>query len=353
MHPDSQILYQIDNTGKTRIWSISYDHNIITIKYGVEGGAVQTKQERVSGGLGGRTLDEQVKSRVRSRVNKQLDRGYKASPEEALLLKGTNSMGMFKPMLAHKYKDVKDIDFEEAYMQHKYDGHRCLITNLNGEKIAYSRQGKLIPSIGHILKGIQLREGQTIDGELYCHGFNLQTIGSWIKREQDATKNLMYHAYDIVSAKPFNERFIEIEHAIVDPTVAIAVPTHKISSIDDVGVHFEQSRKLGYEGSIIRWGYTGYEVGKRSKSLVKVKHAFDGEFKVIDIKPSVDGWAVLTCLFEGKEFGVSAPGTILEKKEVLNNIPNYLGKYVTVEYANLTSDGVPFHGVALRWREDI
>ena len=208
-------LYQVDNKDKLRVWHIDFDHNIITIKFGVKGGAIQTKQERVSGGLGGRTLREQVLSRVRSRINKQYDRGYKESPEEARAMKGTNAMGMFKPMLAQKFSDVKNIDFELAFMQNKFDGHRCLITNINGEKIAYSRQGKLITSVDHILKSVNVREGQTIDGELYCHGFSLQKIGSWIKREQEGTKNLNFHAYDMVSKKPFSERLLDLAQCII------------------------------------------------------------------------------------------------------------------------------------------
>jgi len=352
MYPIS--LYQYDNRGKLRIWSIAADENVISIEHGLADGVRQIKQEHVRDGLGGRTLDEQVASRVRSRINKQYDRGYKDSPEEAKALKGTNALGMFKPMLAQPLNKVKDIDYSHAFVQHKYDGHRCLITKINGQVLAYSRQGKLIRSIDHILDSLYIPEGRTVDGELYCHGVSLQKIGSWIKREQEASKNLMYHAYDIVANVTFEDRINELHNMCKDPTRAMVVPTMPVHSYDEVQEHFIDSRQRGYEGSIIRWGESGYETGKRSKGLVKVKATHDAEAKVIGVIPSKDGWGILECETPvGVYFKMPAPGSMDEKYRVLINRELYIGKHITYEYANLTADGVPFHPNALRFREDI
>jgi ATP-dependent DNA ligase len=348
------LLYQVDNLGRLRSWSIYSDGNEIVITYGLLDGAQQVKKETVKMGLGGRTLAEQVRSRVRSRVNKQYDLGYKDSPEEARMFKGTNAMGMFKPMLAQPLNKVKNINYSNAYVQHKYDGHRCLITKMNGNIIAYSRQGKLIDSIDHILDTLDIMEGQTIDGELYCHGFSLQQIGSWIKREQPASLNLMFHAYDCIADLPFEHRMEKVKQAVEYCDSALFVPTKRITCFDEAVEHFQVSRELGYEGSIVRWGDLGYEIGKRSSTLVKLKEFHDAEFEVIDIEPSNDGWAILLCANpKGLDFKVAAPGSMDNKYAVWNNREKYIGKRVTVEYANLTADGVPFHPNALRFREDI
>ena len=350
-------LYQVDAKGKMREWTIWANDNIIYIEHGLRNGMKQLKEEIVRVGLARRTLDEQIALRVRSRINKQFDRGYKNSPGEALRLKGTNSMGMYKPMLAQPLKKVKNIDYSNAFIQHKYDGHRCLISNIAGEKIAYSRQGKLIRSIDHILDGVYIQEGDTIDGELYCHGVSLQAIGSWVKREQDASKNLMFHAYDIVSPQPFNERIDQLRDKVIDPRVALVVPTAPIHSAEEVSEMFVHSREQGYEGSILRWGEAGYEVGKRSASLVKIKKTADAEAIVTGVIPSKDGWGILECALNNKgtivNFKMPAPGSMDQKYRVMINKEQYIGKYVTFEYANLTADGVPFHPNALRFREDI
>jgi len=347
-------LYKQDVTGKMRFWEIEENDNVLVMSYGEMGGAVQFKKEVIRTGLGGRTLSEQVHSRYLSRINEQYKKGYKASQEAARASVGTNAMGLARPMLAQPLKKVRGLDFQNAYIQHKYDGHRCLITNINGQNMAYSRQGKPINSIDHILEEMDIPEGSTIDGELYCHGVSLQTITSWVKREQEATINLKYHAYDQISNLPFAERFTQLSEMMLVPKHSLIVPTMSIQSEEDVSRMFRTAKLNGYEGSIVRWGNVGYEVGKRSKHLVKIKEFQDQEFMVIDILASKDNWGVLECALEGgKSFRVTAPGSQMEKTEVLENKENYINRYVTVEYANLTKDGIPFHPVAVRWRGDI
>jgi len=115
----------------------------------------------------------------------------------------------------------------------------------------------------------------------------------------------------------------------------------------------DNSRALGYEGLILRDLKMPYEVGKRSKGLIKVKQFMDAEFKVVDILPSAEGWARLVCELPGDTFKVSAPGTIYQKTEVLKRKDEFIGEFVTVTFANYTIDGKPFHPVAERWRQDI
>ena len=343
-------LYKQDTRGSIRAWSVWAEGNVIYIEHGLLNGAQQLKTETVPRGLAGRTLEEQVRSRVRSRINKQLDQGYKLTLEEAKYKAGTNALGFVKPMLAKPYEKVRSIDLGEAYLQRKYDGHRCLITKQNSKIIAYSRQGKIIPSIDHIVETLDLEEGQTLDGELYCHGVPLQTIGSWIKREQEATKNLAYHVYDMVSDDKFQDRLYAAGVATQFSTQANIVPTIRAHSEDHIHNHFRLSREKGYEGSILRWGDKGYQAGARSSHLVKIKATQDAEYKVVDVHPSKDGWAILECLLpSGDTFRVLAPGTQAQKMKVLENRLEFLGRYVTVEFANLTRDGIPFHPRATRW----
>ncbi len=347
-------LYQMDARGKLREWIIWNEDNTIIMQYGELGGAMQSKTEVVRVGLATRTLEEQVASRIRSRINKQYDRGYKSTVDEAKLMRGTNALNLFKPMLAKPFKDVRNIDYDDSWIQYKYDGHRCLITKQNGEMLAYSRQGKLITSIDHILEGIDLADGMTLDGELYCHGVPLQTIGSWIKREQEATKNLMYCAYDSVADAPFASRLRTVQGALAFSKNALAAPTARAEDAPAVRAFFAQARAKGYEGAIVRWGEEGYEVGKRSKHLVKVKSVIDDEFEIIDVERSKDGWAIFVCKTrDDVAFKVNAPGGYKEKEEIWRKRDSYIGRYVTVEFSNLTKDGVPFHPVATSLRRDI
>ena len=346
-------LYSKDVSGSIRQWSIEIMSNGLEIVHGTLGGSMQSKVEHISMGKGARTLEEQIKSRFFSRVNAQFDKGYVETLEEAQTQKRTNSMGLLRPMLAKPLKDVKNIDYENAYYQHKYDGNRCLITCVDGKLITYTRNGKPFSTLAHITDSMKLPEGLTIDGELYCHGIPLLTIASWAKKLQPQTLNLDLRVYDTIADIPYSERLALLNslelgrHAAVVPTLQLYLE----SDVDDL---FSESIKHGYEGGIIRWGSFGYEDGKRSKSLVKVKTFFDDEYIVIDIHPSKDGWARLECeTNDGVSFMVSAPGGIAERYKVMENKADHITKMVTVKYAYITKYGVPFHPVAVNWRSDL
>ena len=340
-------LYMMDNNGSIRVWQIFPTDTGLEIRHGIEGGAFQTKVETIPRGKVNRTLEEQISLQIQSRINKQIDKGYSFSREEALK-RPTNSLGLVKPMLAHKYRDVQ-VDFKRGvYVQRKYDGNRCIIHNRDGEIVAYSRNGKLITSISHILSTIEMPVGHSIDGELYAHGRTLQEIVSFVKREQAESQSLKFHAYDYVSNESFAERKDRL--SFVKGNIEL-VPTYFVTREDEMLDYHQQFRDEGYEGTMIRLQGAGYEDGKRSKQLLKVKELQDDEFLVIDVSPSKDNFGILHCVMpSGKYFKVTAPGTHFDKQFVLTNKEDYIGKKVTVEYAYLTEDGIPFHPVAKVWR---
>lgn len=341
-------LYTKDNNGNIRVWSIEPEIDGFVITHGVLGGSLQTKFEEVLFGKVNRSQDEQIELQMNARISKQRDKGYVDTIEQAMARKPTNQLGLLKPMLAKSIEDV-EIDYSSAFVQRKYDGNRCLITNTNGNIIAYSRNGKPINSIDHILCNLDLQEGETIDGELYCHGQTLQTIVSWIKRQQPESKRIKFNVYDYVSDKPFSERLKEIQRFDVDG-VNIA-ETYHVSDLSEVMDLFKLFRNDGYEGAIVRHGLSGYQDGKRSKSLLKVKEWMDMEFMVYDIDVSKDGWAILNCkTLSGKTFNVTCHGDHSYKEYVWLHRDLFIGHYVTVEFAYFTADGIPFHPIAKGWR---
>jgi len=332
-------------------WSIGRASNVIHIYYATTlSGARQHRTETVDRGKQARSLKDQVMARMKSRVRKQLDKGYVRTLAEAKL-PPTNTLNLQQPMLAQPIGRRLPRNY---FIQDKLDGHRCLVTKANNELIAYTRQGKRIHTIPHILNEIEIHEGYTLDGELYAHGESLQTIASWVKREQPSTKSLTYCVYDTIMSAPFADRLAHLQTLDM-----FSVPTQSVNLVKTELVEHdrvtlvelsEQAVERGYEGLIVRCPRTPYEPGRRSPSLLKVKPVQDAEFKVIDVVSSVDNWGVLVCELSGdKTFNTPAPGTLVEKAEVLRNKASYLGRLVTVEYSHLTKDGIPFHPVAKRW----
>jgi len=345
-------LYKVDVSGTIREWTIErISQNEFAMHHGVMGGSIQTKIEFVEEGKAGRTLDEQILSRMASRISKKRDMGYCNSIEKARENINLNSINMVKPMLAQKEIQVP----KEFALQYKYDGNRCLITKQNGKVFAYSRNGKLINSIDHIIDSAShIPEGAILDGELYKHGVPLQTLRSWISRKQAESEGLEYMCYDIVSPLGYLGRYKSLLRLGLEGSITLA----RTLFLDETSLALEglnsrllDARKEGYEGLMIRDVKTPYEAGKRSKSLIKIKHFEDDEFRVINILRSSDDWGILVCETKtGKLFKVSAPGDINFKKHVLENKYDFIGKDVTVEYANLTKDGIPFHPIAIAFR---
>ena len=341
--------------GTWRVWVegdvIHYDHSI------VEGGATPENTERVTTNQSGRSLDEQIILRVESMISKRLDRGYKRTREEAIQ-GSSNQLGLPRPMLAKKLADIRSFDESRAYIQYKLDGHRCLITKCEGELIAYTRQGKLITSISHILDELRdiIPEDATWDGELYTHGHNLQKISSLIKREQPDSKLLRFVVYDQMSPESFMKRYMDIYDRLSVTSMVEAGPVKVLTTLDykdssNAQRVFRMARDSGYEGLIIRIDDKGYEAGARSSSLIKMKEFFDDEFEVLDVVPSKDGWGICVCKIGDNVFRTSAPGTVAEKFEVMTNKQTYIGKMLTVSFADYTDDGLPFQPTAVGWRE--
>jgi DNA ligase-1 len=328
----------------TKEWSIWSEGNKIIIDANS-----QIYTETVPEGKAGRSLKEQIDLRINARIRSKLDSGFKRSKEE-LGDTITNQLGLVKPMLASSMDALK-FSMDKAWIQPKLDGHRCLIN----EDGAYSRAGRVIDTIPEIIKSIRIPDGITLDGELYCHGVPLQTISSWAKRRQENTKKLKFHIYDaVIPGLNFAERFDILKEVVKENQFIELVDTRKVDPEIAIDSYWYDFRTKGYEGAILRNGYTNYEAGIRSKGLIKVKKRQESEFKCVDIEPSRDGYGILILeTKEGKRFKTFAPGTYDAKIQTLLMKERFIGRNVTCEYPNLTDGGVPFHCVAVRWRLDL
>jgi DNA ligase-1 len=340
-------------------WRIGSDGPSVRIAHATsEGGQEVWHEERVTLNSSGRSMEEQVDLRIRSRISRQRDRGYTESREEALQ-GNTNQMGLPLPMLAQPIKKVKNINYVDAVLQLKLNGHRCLATNRDGKILLYSRQGKPI-NLPHVAKFLapRLPEGTILDGELYHHGTALQTIGSWIKKQQPESLKLSYCCYDLISQETYRDRHSELVDIL--PAWDTALPVKVLPIIPYVSKEvevraFRMARLLNYEGLILRTNDRPYEDGVRSASLLKIKEFLDCEVTVTDvIRAEKSGTAICICLTDdGKEVKVVPPGNQAEKARVLSEREAFIGRRLTIDYAELTEDGIPAQPVAREWRDDL
>jgi len=349
-------LYKRNDYGIS-IWRITSRPGVLVMEWGAQDGIHQEQVEYVEENESGRSLEEQTELRRASRISKKLDKGYVRDPASAKG-SGLNQLGFPRPMLAKPYGKVKNLRLDNAYVQYKYDGHRCLIVNDSTHgMMAYSRNGKPITTISHILSSfVDLPVGVILDGELYVHGTSLQRITSYAKRRQAGTSLLTYMLYDAMLPETFYERLVWLHSLTIKPNGAVQIaPTVPVESGSEfIWDGLRAAKSLGYEGLIIRPRGYEYQDGKRSSGLIKVKSREDGEFEVKDVISSKDGAGILRCVTaNGKQFYVTAPGAVARKAYILRYKKAFIGRFVTVEYANWTDDGKPFHPIATRFRGDL
>lgn len=380
---DKVTLYTERATGGIATYSIWHD-GYGTIWIEANGSRYQ---EKVTKGLAGRSLADQVALRMNSRIQKKLDSGFKRSIDEISGFK-TNKLGLAMPMLAKPYEKVNKIQEKydgQAIVQMKYDGHRCLSTVVNGEVVMYSRQGKIIdtlPEIKDTIRKMGLQEGEYLDGELYVHGMPLQKISSLVKKRQKESQWIMYIVYDIFTTEDEMVRnYANVPRSYgrdstngirltvlknlfanlrvffpLAPGVILAQSINR-SITDEPGLieYHNLATERGYEGLILRNEAGIYVPGKRSDDLSKVKRRQDAEFEIVGIEGNRDGWAIMTVRNDtnGATFDVLAPGSVSEKKKITKQKENYIGKMVTCAFPGRTVDDIPFHCVAIRIREDV
>lgn len=353
-------LYKKDAKAKIREWSIWSEDNIIYMEHGTIGGELTVNDETVDEGLQSRTLQQQIDSRINSRINKQKDKGYVDTIEQALKDNQLNGLGYPKPAKCIPYNGTDANFYAEGTtgIQNKLNGHHANIINDGGRLVMYSNGGKIIDTYPEALEGIDIPEGKVLEGELYKHGYALQTLSSWIRKRQPETLQLKFYIYDTNEQTDYQDRYKYLNGLKLNDRCEIL---HTTFFTGDINLEplLKTSIEEQYEGKILRLQGYGHESGKRGKGLIKVKprhfknFRVDDEFLVVDIKLSTRaGICVLHCVTDlGKPFKMTCHGTAEYKEKVYEERDFFIGKHVNAEFESYTKAKIPFQPVALDWRE--
>lgn len=360
-------LYKRTVDGSVQEWEVRVEADgaagVIVVEYGLQGGKKQTIRDKVTEGKNaGRknatTPLQQAIAEADSKWEKQKTRRcYGLTVEES------GDARDEAPMLAHDYtKHINKVVWDSAYGQPKLDGFRCLAKCRGGKVLLWSREGKPIETMGHIVEQLQavMQNGDTLDGELYIHGVNFQKIASLVKRQQDESTTVQYHVYDAMLEAPFIDRYQYAQKQLRRLPSGIIVPVATLIVPDLTKLMEFQAACLadGYEGAMLRHGVDDYDAGKRSKFLLKVKTFQDAEFQIIGAcegRGTHLGMAIFKCKTDtGAEFDVLAQGAHDEKRAAWQNKDQYIGKKLTVKFQDWTDDPaapVPRFPVALRFAD--
>ena len=387
-------LYKVDSQGRLREWTMHIDDNSFYAVKGLVGMKLTQDKPTTSTakniGRSNETTDaEQAVLEAMAKWEKKLKEGYAKTPEDA------ESKSYFDPMLAQSYDDRK-AEVEEAYSkqvvysQPKLDGIRCIVRKEGDEVVARTRNGRVIDAVPHITEELsqyfQDDPTMVLDGELYNHDLkhDFNKIVSLVRKQKpvrsksDTDKSYLnkinkfnnallesrslvqYWIYDIPQTNVneptdlFTERFFGMD--IFNSEYIKMVNTQVAFDRDDLNDIYKRYIGSGYEGQMIRINH-GYEQGKRSAKLLKRKDFMDAEYLVTDIEEgngNRTGTAkhlVCYCPKQDKHFNSNIKGNFDYLAEILNNKDDYIGKYATIKFFELTPDGIPRFPYALAFRD--
>jgi DNA ligase-1 len=366
-------LYKITSTGATQEWTISVEGSTIVKRFGQTGGKIQEARDTITEGKNvGRanetTPEQQAQSEAQSQWEKKLKgKGYVQSVDAAVAGEVDERVaGGIDPMLAHSFAKQGHKITYPAYTQPKLDGHRCIAVITDGVCTLWTRTRKPITGVPHINAALEAANlpNCVLDGELYNHDYkdNFEALGSFIKRPEPKPGHevVQYHVYDIVNDQTFTERIRTLCDYIILRTPhdgpLVFVETERVSDEDEALEFFDEYTSRGYEGSMLRNADSLYE-NKRSYGLQKVKEFLDSEYKITEVtegRGKMAGKAIFVCeTADGKPFRVKMKGTLDSLRQYVDDPTLALGRLLTVQYQNLTADGVPRFPIGLRLREDI
>ena len=262
---------------------------------------------------------------------------------------------MIKPMLAHKVNENR-IDFsEKVFIQPKLDGVRCIFTK-DG---AYSRTGKEFHNLQHIKidleKFFEQQPHTVLDGELYNHDLrdDFEQIISLVRKQKptdedrlNAHKLIQYHVYDVVAEGPSYEDRLNwlLSSKNLWSDSVISVDTLEVHGYNGAEVVHKVFLNKGYEGSILR--LNGPYEQKRSYNLQKFKDFSDTEATIIGYEAGKGKFTGLIGKFlmiddNGIEFGcpIGKGYNYSDRRYILENIHDYIGKVATFTYFERTKAG--------------
>jgi len=358
-------IFKIDSKDKVRLVNFFTQGEVLNMESGVLDGKLVTNTKVCKGKNIGKanetSPEDQALAEMQSRITKKLDEGYFYSIEEA------RKTEVIKPMLAKPYEDrVHKIDWTQLVcVQPKLDGMRCLAIIKDDTVKLQSRDGKDIMVTGggsmqHIIDDIKknIKTDCILDGELYAHGLSFQENMKLIKKKRTNSTSINYNVYDVVDDASYGERYVEFLGSCgsynlqkySETEYIKLIETHRVDNETDLRLAHANYISQGYEGSIIRHGNAGYEM-KRSDSLLKRKDFFDIKAVIVDVLPGEQksewGVPLLECIKTengveaGTRFSSGMRMTHEEKKDLLINKKNYVGKICEIRFFETTDDGLP------------
>ena len=342
---NSDIIYTIDKKGHKRQWEISVQKNNTSVKivrqYGLVMGTQTILGKRI---YSGKNIGRSNETTIEAQAINEAKSLYAKQKEVNVIL----------PMLASKWNPEKTVS-PKVIVQPKLDGVRMMVCMIDGHIRIHSRTGKPVTSMNHIIPEALtiLNNGCCLDGECYSDTIPFQEISGKFRKDEPCTE-LQFHVFDMCDIERntdgFRKRFQESifkNLKYIKPVLSWYVDERQILT------YHEKFVREGYEGIIIRHPDALYEVGFRSKNLLKHKDFDTNEFKIIECVEGTgrdEGTAIFVCECDRGTFNARPMGDMETRREYWSKRTEYIEQMLTVKHQGVSEGGIPRFpvGVAVR-----
>ena len=201
----------------------------------------------------------------------------------------------------------------------------------------------------YVIKLFKENEGLILDGELYRHGWNLQTLSGLSRREDLVTEHqeLVFHCYDIVDTQtPFKFRAARLgqfdKNRPADSKI-VFVEHRPVKGLDQIMQMHNEAVENGYEGLVIRDPEKEYKCGARDNRMLKIKEFTDSEFKILGLVEGLrdEDMCFLMETEDGTQFKAKPIGDRAQKQWYREHLDEIIGKMGTVKYFGMTNSEHP------------
>lgn len=284
------------------------------------------------------------------------------------------------PMAVKSWKDHQSKISYPCFVQPKLDGVRMLAKFDGNEVKLITRRlhdivgfKKIKEDLKHMFKKSKMKD-LFIDGELYSHGVNLQTISGIVRNEsveEDVKDTLQYYVFDCFDVgQPdmgFEDRF-ELLKKFVDSSktdIIVLNETIKSETATEADRYYKKVISHGYEGVIYKSSSRPYEFDfnkeKRSSWYLKRKKQDDAEYPIVGFaqgKGKDLGCIVFELQAETKTFNCVPNGTYEYRKQLYSEAmedfdSTFKGKLAKVVFDDLSKENVPLRGRIVQIGRDL
>lgn len=366
-------LYMYSVKGGLMLWQVKFDGvNQLEMHHGYVDGVIRVDKTEIFTNTSGRNIVEQALLDARDRYRSKRRQGYSTNCE------GDNIV--LKRMKGVKYNE-KSIKKWPVLVEAKLDGIAMTARIVEGRLTLKSNSNKEMVHITHCRPEIEkfldyLPSGSMLDGELYYHGWDYNTIQSVVMSTVNIhrkLKKIIYHIFDVHYKKfngesPTKEERIEclknaykqyLEDGNTSKKFCIIptdiIPQDYAYSHEEVIEYNLKYVALGFEGVMVKKlaGENPTKLDKersyykegRSSNIMKYKTFEDDEGIVVEVTESTGtekGLAILHLLLkDGNKIRLRMDGSFDIRRRWFENPEEILGKEVTFKYQGLSSKGIP------------